>query len=225
MKKIILATTLALCVNSAFAAPSTVLQVKGLLTNAACTPSLGNGGVVDYGVIHLAELSATEVNQLGHKDIDLTISCTAPTKVSWNMVDDREQSRAGVAVEDGTFVGETMTISSRLYGVGTTTAGGEKIGNYSLFVKTDSVEADGNVVDSISQLSGAPNWTKNVNGSTMGYNAVDFTVAAAGTVEPLAFKEATFPLVTSLAIKDTATLAITDDTPLDGQITISLKYL
>ncbi|EOC3310499.1 hypothetical protein ACI3LC_003279, partial [Salmonella enterica subsp. enterica serovar Kentucky] len=33
------------------------------------------------------------------------------------------------------------------------------------------------------------------------------------------------PLKTSLAIQDTATLAITDDTVLDGQATITLKYL
>lgn len=224
MRKIILATTLALCVNSALAASSTVLKVKGVLTNAACTPSLGNGGVVDYGVIHLADLSATEVNQLGHKDIDLTISCTAPTKVSWNLVDDREQSSANVVVEDGTFTGQSMAIMGYLYGVGTT-AEGEKIGNYSLFIKADSVEADGKVVDPISQLEGYPNWTKRVNGATMGYNAMNITVAAVGSLEPLAFQTATFPLVTSLAIKDTTTLAITDDTQLDGQITISLKYL
>ncbi|QLR44896.1 DUF1120 domain-containing protein [Enterobacter sp. RHBSTW-00994] len=224
MRKIILATTLALCVNSALAASSTVLKVKGVLTNAACTPSLGNGGVVDYGVIHLADLSATEVNQLGHKDIDLTISCTAPTKVSWNLVDDREQSSANVVVEDGTFTGQSMAIMGYLYGVGTT-AEGEKIGNYSLFIKADSVEADGKVVDPISQLGGYPNWTKRVNGATMGYNAMNITVAAVGSLEPLAFQTATFPLVTSLAIKDTTTLAITDDTQLDGQITISLKYL
>nr|WP_259364015.1 hypothetical protein [Enterobacter kobei] len=42
---------------------------------------------------------------------------------------------------------------------------------------------------------------------------------------PLAFETATFPLVTSLAIQDTTTLAITDDTQLDGQVTISLRYL
>lgn len=224
MRKIILATILALCVNSALAASSTVLKVKGVLTNAACTPLLGNGGVVDYGVIHLADLSATEVNQLGHKDIDLTISCTAPTKVSWNLVDDREQSSANVVVEDGTFTGQSMAIMGYLYGVGTT-AEGEKIGNYSLFIKADSVEADGKVVDPISQLEGYPNWTKRVNGATMGYNAMNITVAAVGSLEPLAFQTATFPLVTSLAIKDTTTLAITDDTQLDGQITISLKYL
>ncbi|MCL0127260.1 hypothetical protein M2T39_29420, partial [Klebsiella pneumoniae] len=42
---------------------------------------------------------------------------------------------------------------------------------------------------------------------------------------PVAFTTAVFPLVTSLAIQGTDTLAITDDTSLDGQATITLKYL
>lgn len=83
MKKVLLATALSLCVTSAFAAnPTAVLKVKGTLTNAACTPTLSNGGTVDYGTINLGNLSATAVNQLGQKNIDLTINCTAATKVS-----------------------------------------------------------------------------------------------------------------------------------------------
>ncbi len=52
-----------------------------------------------------------------------------------------------------------------------------------------------------------------------------FTVATKGTTEPVPYTLAIFPLKTSLAIQNTATLAITDDTDLDGQATITLKYL
>jgi 3D (Asp-Asp-Asp) domain-containing protein len=55
------------------------------------------------------------------------------------------------------------------------------------------------------------------------YNIV--TAANPGTLEPVAFKTAVFPLVTSLAIQGTDTLAITDDTAIAGQATISLVYL
>jgi hypothetical protein len=65
-------------------------------------PTLSNGGVVDYGIINLGMLSATQVNQLGQKDIDLTINCTAPTKVSWNLVDERSSSNANLVVENAT---------------------------------------------------------------------------------------------------------------------------
>jgi hypothetical protein len=226
MKKVLLATALSFCVSSAFAAETAVLKVTGTLTNSACTPELSNGGVVDYGNIHLGELSSTSVNQLGHKNIDLTITCGAATKVSWNMVDDRVDSRAGITVEDAMFSGGSIgaTAADQSYGVGKTT-GGVNIGNYAMFVNVDSVMADGNSVDPIYQQNGKTDWVISTNGSTQGDNYRNFTVANTGSLEPLAFKTATFPLTTSLAIQDTATLAITDDTPLDGQITISLNYL
>jgi hypothetical protein len=227
MKKVLLATALSLCINSAFAAETAVLKVKGTLTNAACTPELSNGGVVDYGVIHLAELSATEINQLGHKNIDLTINCTAATKVAWNMVDDRVDSRANITVENGGYSNETVKGSNhdQIYGVGKT-ADGVNIGNYAMFVNLDSVMADGNTVDTIYRQTGSGDtiWHKSAS-TTQGDNYRDITVAETGTLEPLSFLTATFPLTTSLAIQDTTTLAITDDTEMDGQVTISLNYL
>lgn len=224
MKKILLATALSLCVSSAFAAETAVLKVTGTLTNSACTPELSNGGVVDYGQIRLGSLSSTAVNQLGHKNIDLTITCTAATKVSWNMVDDRADSRAGITVADAMVGGASVSATSQIYGLGLT-AGDVKIGNYAMFVNVGSVTADGNAVDPIYVQSGSSNWATSTDGSTQGESGRDFTVATTGTTDPLAFQTATFPLTTSLAIQDTTTLAITDDTKLDGQLTISLRYL
>ncbi|EOX3827599.1 MULTISPECIES: DUF1120 domain-containing protein [Enterobacter] len=226
MKKVLLATALSLCVTSAFAAdPSAVLKVKGTLTNAACTPVLSNGGTVDYGTINLGDLSATATNQLGQKNIDLTINCTAATKVSWNMVDDRVDSNANLTVANGQFGGGSQgSGTGQTYGVGKT-EGGVNIGTYAMFVKADSVTADGAAADPIYQQNATGNWTKTTNGSTQGSHIRDFTVASTGTLDPLAFQTATFPLVTSLAVQNTATLAITDDTQLDGQLTISLRYL
>ncbi|HIF6298706.1 TPA: DUF1120 domain-containing protein [Klebsiella michiganensis] len=225
MKKVLLATVLSLCVSSAFAAETAVLKVKGTLTNAACTPELSNGGVVDYGNIRLGDLSATENNQLGMKDVSLTIQCTAPTKVSWNLIDDRADSVANIPVEDSSFVGGSIRSGNQIYGVGK--VGDVNIGNYALFVKLDSVTADGKAADSIStQLyADGSTWAKSLLGTTQGDNMRDFTVAKPGTLEPVAFQTAVFPMATSLAIRDTTTLAIKDDTQLDGQLTISLRYL
>jgi hypothetical protein len=44
MKKVLFLSALALTVNSAMAAETAVLKVTGTLTNAACTPTLSNGG-------------------------------------------------------------------------------------------------------------------------------------------------------------------------------------
>lgn len=228
MKKILLASTLALCVTSAFAAdPTAVLKVKGTLTNAACTPTLGNGGVADYGTIRLSELSATEVNQLGQKDIDLSINCSVPTKVAFYVDDDRPNTEAVIEVKNGDFNGNSVSFSSGVMGLGKTTDG-VKIGNYSLFVKTDSIVLDGASGDFIygSHLntSSSP-WILKSTGLISGDGADIFTGAAKGTVEPLAFTNATFPMAVSTSVQNTATLAITDDTDLDGQATLSLFYL
>jgi len=40
MKKVILATAIALCTTSAFAAETAVLKVKGVLTSSACSVEL-----------------------------------------------------------------------------------------------------------------------------------------------------------------------------------------
>ena len=224
MKKTLLAIILAACASSAIAAPTAVLKVKGVLTNSACSPTLSNSGVVDYGTVHLSDLSDSAVNQLGQKTIDLTIACDAATKVSWNLVDDRVDSRAGLTVDNGNATSGAVSAANQTYGVGMT-AGNVAIGNYSLFVNVGSVVADTSTVDTIAMDGNNNTWTKSTDGVTEGLNNRDITVATSGSLEPLAFTSATFPLVTSLAIQDTKTLAITDDTNLDGQVTISLRYL
>ncbi|EKS6647351.1 TPA: DUF1120 domain-containing protein [Enterobacter hormaechei] len=229
MKKILLASTLALCVTSAFAAdPSAVLKVKGTLTNAACTPELSNGGVVDYGMIRLGELSATATNQLGQKNIDLTINCASSTKVGFQIVDDRSSSDAYLTVENAYVDGSSASLGFDTFGVGKTD-GDVKIGSWALGAKTDSILADGNSVDFITSPdwtdSGAPSWKSNASQGLLSPTRAVYSVAATGTLEPVAFKSVTFPLQVSLAIQNTATLAITDDTAIDGQATITLKYL
>lgn len=130
MKKILIATAVALSLSAAAqAAESTaVLKVTGVLTNDACTPELDGGGVVDFGTKYINELSATETNQLGTKDLNLTISCTTPTKVSWSVNDDRTDSMVRLTITNGAWVGdETAWGSDQLFGVGKT-AGGVSIG-------------------------------------------------------------------------------------------------
>ncbi|WP_228739260.1 DUF1120 domain-containing protein, partial [Klebsiella michiganensis] len=93
MKKTLIAAALVLFTGSALAEQNAVLQVQGKLTAASCTPELSNGGEVDYGYIYLGALSTTEVNPLGFKAIELTINCTAPTRVAWTSTDNETDSQ------------------------------------------------------------------------------------------------------------------------------------
>lgn len=220
MKKLILATAIALCTTSAFAGETAVLKVKGVLTNAACSADMSNGGVIDYGRIALGNLSATANNVLGQKQLPVTITCTAPTKVGFTISDDRMDSNAQLPVDVNTT--KAVTDKYYTYGVGKTT-GGVKIGNYGLWMS--DVTADGNSVDSIG-VNG--DWSQTAWGKTSvprsdAFNTMAF--AATSTREPLAVTNATFNFNSNLVIRDTATLAITDDTQLDGQATLTLVYL
>lgn len=220
MKKVILATAIALCTTSAFAGETAVLKVKGTLTNAACSADLGNGGVIDYGRIALGSLNASANNVLGQKQLPVTITCTAPTKVGFNISDDRKDSNAQLPVDIG--ANKNITDKYYTYGVGLT-AGDVKIGNYGLWM-TDAM-VDGTAVDSIG-VNG--DWSQTAWGKTSvprsdAFNTMAF--AATSTVEPLAVTNATFNFNSNLVIRDTATLAITDDTQLDGQATLTLVYL
>ncbi|MFQ3391981.1 DUF1120 domain-containing protein [Enterobacter mori] len=217
MKKVILATAIALSTTSALAAETAVLKVAGTLTNSACTPELSNGGVVDYGTIHLSELSAVDDNNLGDKPFSLTITCSADTKVAFTTQDNKNSTNAGIAP---ILAGGPKPDSYYQYGVGTTDKG-VNIGDYGLWVT--GVTVDGVTADSIISNVDLSSWRKGVGVRSDGVSNI--TAATVGSIEPLAFKVATFDMKANLVIEDTATLAITDDTKLDGQTTFTLKYI
>ncbi|MEX9253162.1 DUF1120 domain-containing protein [Pseudenterobacter timonensis] len=229
MKKILIATAVAmtLSASAANAASTAVLKVTGLLAVAACTPQLSSGGEVDYGRIHLADLSATDVNQLGQKDISLTITCPEATKAAWTISDDRADTHPGasvITINSADAAGGSVSDTAMSYGAGKTT-GGVKIGAYTIFADVANVTADGTKADAISGTVDSPSWSKSSTGIIKNGNMEMMTVATSGSTAPLPFTNAVFPLKTSLAIQNTAALAITDDTNLDGQATITVKYL
>lgn len=160
MKKILVATAVALALSAtaANAASTAVLKVTGLLSVAACTPQLSGGGEVDYGLIHLADLSATSVNQLGQKDISLTITCPVATKAGWTISDDRADTHPGasvITINTADAAGGNVSDTTQSYGVGKT-AGGVKIGAYSIFADVANVTADGVKSDVISGTVDSP---------------------------------------------------------------------
>ncbi|HDC4527985.1 DUF1120 domain-containing protein [Enterobacter cloacae subsp. cloacae] len=220
MKKVILATAIALCTTSAFAGETAVMKVTGILTNAACTPALGNGGVIDYGYIRLGELSDTSNNKLGQKQIPVTISCTMPTKVGFTITDNRSDSNAQLPVDIGGNMNQTAKYYT--YGIGLTNDG-KKIGNYGMWMTGTTV--DGKSVDSIAHNHdwGSTTWKKSGIPRSDAFQTIAF--ADTGTTTPMAITTANFNFVTNLVIWDTSTLAITDDTALDGQNTMTLVYL
>ena len=227
MKKIVLATVLAACVSSAFAADTATLKVKGTLTTGVCTPTLSNGGEVDFGIIELSTLSASTINQLGQKTLTLSINCDNPTKVAFTTMDDRQDSLKNINIVGGGADGRDIPETSGQYGLGKT-AEGVNIGAYSIAVDIALVTTEAGSKATIDQELNAEEWINSTAGITLdgrsGFGR-KFTVADTGTIVPIAFTEAVFPLLVTAAIDSTTNLGITDNTPLDGQATISLVYL
>ncbi|EAA4435158.1 DUF1120 domain-containing protein [Salmonella enterica subsp. salamae] len=231
MKKIFIATAVALSLSAAAqAAESTaVLKVTGVLTNDACTPELDGGGVVDFGTKYINELSATEVNQLGHKDLSFRISCSAPSRVGFVISDDRADSTASIIIEHTGFLtpDETAWTSSIRYGVGKT-AGNVNIGAYSVALNHSAVIADGETQSIVRAQPGSnvdSEWHLWNDDNDLLMNDGTYEYSVGGAAGPVAFTNAEFPLRIALAVQKTDALAITDNTDIDGQATITLRYL
>ena len=226
MKKIIIATAVAMTLSATAHADSTaVLKLKGVLTNNACTPTLSDGAVVDFGTKYISTLSATADNQLGYKDISLTINCSAATKVAWSITDDHADSMKKMTIDNATFTGGQVWSSTNQYGVGKT-AGGVNIGAYSVGMNS-SVTVDGNARALGYSGVEAPAWAPaNTESARITHSdgSVQYSVIGSDT-QLIPFMNAVFPLRVALAVQKTDTLAITDDIPIDGQATITLHYL
>lgn len=227
MKKILAASAIAmaLAATGANATSTVLLKVTGKLAMAACTPALGGGGTVDYGNISTGTLSATEASRIGERDVSFTITCPAPTKAAWAITDDRAGTRADkLSVTEGDAAKNEVTDPSMLYGVGDT-PDSVHIGAYTIYADIANVTADGVKVDAISGATTTPVWAKSTTGIIKNGEMEMMTVATSGTTAPLAYTTAVFPLKTVLSVLSSATLKITDDVKLDGQATITIKYL
>jgi type 1 fimbria pilin len=190
--------------SSALAGPSANVQVKGTVVQGACTPSISNSGVADFGDISIDNLSSTGNTSLPAKSLNLTINCSAPTLLTFVATDNRSDSSV-----------------QNYFGLGKTPAGAN-IGYYSMFLDFDVTTnfGAGNLVFSQDGV-----WYDADTGDlTMTWRPT-FAVSLPSTTEPVAFTSATFVIgrITPVIYKENR--ALKDEVSLDGNATISLIYL
>lgn len=236
MKKVLLATLIAMTSTAALADGSVVMKVQGKMNNASCTPELSNGGSIDFGTIALDQLSPTQTNQMGHKDMSLTINCPAATKVAWSIADNKEDSNAAndlssseFYIRDATDNGGDVFGAGTTYGVGTTAAG-DKIGAYAISTRVNDITANGVPAQAIfapayTNNNGEYMWRNLSTGVIANGNAEIMTATKPGHLEPLAITNVVYPFKVSLAIVNTNRLTTTDEAQLSGETTITLVYL
>nr|WP_230793885.1 hypothetical protein [Enterobacter cloacae] len=186
------------------------------LTFADSEFSTKRGPVGDFELL-LCHGTVCVVGKMRDLILQLSKSSIYSTK---SITDNRGDSNAQLPVD----IGKNKNITNKYYtyGVGFTNDG-KKIGNYGMWMT--GTTADGKTVDSIANNHdwSATSWKYSGIPRSDAFQTIAF--AQTGTTTPLAITTANFNFVTNLVIWDTSTLAITDDTPLDGQNTMTLVYL
>ncbi|AHC33790.1 MAG: DUF1120 domain-containing protein [Pseudomonas sp.] len=200
----LLLTTLLL--NSLAQAASTVdLGVSGQLTPSACEPSLSNGGVYDVGKIAAKDLNAHQPTRLPPHSLKLAIDCQASTLLALEPRDNRQGS---------SYSGD----QSHSFGLGLINDN-QRLG--ALNLSLDSAVADG--VEMYTLISSGPTtWAPSIILSPHALSA--FTPIRNVTV-PAPVQQLSALLSIQPIIAPTDTLLLTKEAPIDGSVTLTVKYL
>ncbi|UVL63082.1 DUF1120 domain-containing protein [Pseudomonas sp. B21-032] len=149
MKKSVLSLAVLITLATANAmAATTDLTVTGTITPAACTPTLSNGGLVEYGSLALTELEETSVGySLPAKSLSFSIECSAPATFALIANDNRRDSSG---------------IDPWLFGLGKHQD--QSIGSYAMTWQYESTVVDGTQGENLGSPDGGNNWTSIVDG-------------------------------------------------------------
>lgn len=209
-----LATTILMGIMPMVHAASAVdLTVNGVITPAACTPSLSNNGLVDYGKISRQELSVDKRTQLRDQMLDFSIQCSAPARFALTMRDNREGS---AIVNSEIYYGLNYDNSSN------------KIGLYSLNFDPLATVVDGwSQVFRTDSTTGGLAWSSsNSRSIPIGARSyLGFTDVAGSSAGPIALQQLTSRVTVETVIAPTAELDLSVDVLLDGSATLDVVYL
>lgn len=197
-------TLLLTTAGNALAASSVDLTVKGLITPSACEPTLPIGGNVDIGKISARDLKADANTYLDAHLLQLTVTCDAPTLVAIEPHD----NRAGSSSND-------LPTSFGLGLINTT----EKLGYLELDLS--GLSADGVAGQPIGSIDNGATWTRQGSLAT----GVIFSVAAGTTLTPIPVQLLTANMMVAAVIAPTSGLTLTEEVPIDGSVTLTVKYL
>lgn len=208
MKKLLCTSVAGLLIGNAlpaFAASTTDLTVQGLIVPSACVPSLSKNDI-DLGRISVADLNEDTRTQLTSTKLQLSVDCEASTLFAMKTTDNRVDSANGV-VE---------------YGIGKT-ASGQRIGGYIMFL--DKAVADLAPVGQMFSMNNGSTWSTlwPDDGLQTDFLLSIFQLGASRT--PIPAKNTQFELTVNPFIHAKNNVTITEDTRIDGSVTIDVRYL
>ncbi|WP_237391099.1 DUF1120 domain-containing protein [Dryocola clanedunensis] len=231
MKKTLCALAMMAATASAFAADSVDVKVIGTISPAACAPTLGGGGTVDYGTIPANTLAADDYTVLSLKSMNLTITCDAPAKLAIHAVNGRPGTSAGVT-ETGPMNSGYAPVDlfsnhlTPIVGLGTDGSAND-IGGYGIQFTDGSVTADGNAVDVLYKSTAEGDNTFNSGNAEFYSDKYDRLISwgATGTTTPVSFTTLSGTMEIQAYLNKASELDLTKEVQLDGLTTIELVYL
>jgi hypothetical protein len=202
--KTLIATLMFAGTGTAFAASSIDMSVRGLITPSACTPGLGNGGQFEVGKIAAKDLKASDYTVLADHITQVSVTCEAPTLMAIEPKDNRAGSEA---------MGEPS-----YFGLGLIN-GSEKLG--SLSVLLENVFADGAASRATDSLDGGATWVRH---GGIGPDRIT-SVANSTAYAPIPAQVFEAQMTLTPMIAPTSGLTLTEEVPIDGSVTLTVRYL
>lgn len=200
----------------ASAATTAELKLIGKITPSACVPNFTGGSTIDYGNIAASSLNASAQTMLPEKTTALTVTCDAPVKFAFSLVDERSAS-AITSLDTITGVSPQAKL-----GLGTADDG-TNIGAYTLEISNET--ADTGTTRRLRSADSGSTWVP-FGGVVMADPAymIGFGNSASATV-PSAHKSIAVDVRVVAAVDKSSNLPITDEINIDGLATVEVKYL
>ncbi len=199
-----LALLLTTAAPAALAASSTDLSVTGSITPSSCIPSLSNEGVVDHGKLTVKDLDLSLPTRLQTGEMQLLVQCEGETLFTLTTVD----NRAGSSAINPVFHGLGMVNDD------------QKLGSVS-FGLFEPI-ADAVAVQTIMSRDGGASWGAS---SYLGHAALTAFAAPSDPRTPIAIQDLSARLRAFTIIAPADSLTLLDEVPIDGQVTLQLKYM
>lgn len=182
---------------------------------AACTPRLGNGGVVDFGRLQAQQLVRDSATKL-QRTLSLSVQCDAPTRFAFTARDNRPNAvRATLSEVD----------ASALFGIGKTRAG-QELGGYVTWID-NTATGDGNALNAMHGQPGGMGWQAPAAAAFLYPDGrlLGFGLPADMAAGPTAMTQLSGTLGVDLYLVPARTLTLTEEAVIDGAATIEIVYL
>lgn len=201
----VFSTLLLTMANAQAANPSAELKVIGELTVPTCTVASTNDGVYDFGKLSATMIKPSATTALTAQTKTWTISCDAETYLNFTPVDNRAASSSSSATTN--------------FGMGTVNGTG-KIGYYTAQLKNATVDGTTSSLFTSASATFTPATTAAI---TTGQRS-GWATSAANTQKSGRVFVADITVSPVLASSSTMNGPITDDTKIDGSMTLNFAY-